>query len=110
MRVALKVGFMRTGSSEIAPFGGSTLLSSVEEMASTKTSPSSGLMMADGMLPCTAVGFCVVLIRIMPTAPDVDAMLEMSKKVADARQGSLTSAMRPETLVGHATVGLLTST
>src|SRR5437763_16977233 len=91
MKLALKVGFMRTGSSEIAPFGGSTLLSSVEEVASTKTSPSCGLMMADGILACTAVGFCVVLVRIMATAPAGDAMLGTWKKVAEARPGALTS-------------------
>src|SRR5215207_3745297 len=98
------------GNSETAPFGGSTALSSVEESASTNTSPSEGETMAHGMRPLTAVGLVVSLMRMQPTAPATAELAAMSKKVAEVRPESLMSAMRPLTVDGYATVGLFTST
>jgi hypothetical protein len=44
---------MRIGSSEIAPFGGSTVLSSVDEIASVRILASSGEIMAAGIVVLT---------------------------------------------------------
>src|SRR5215212_8372500 len=98
------------GSSETAPFAGSTALSSVEEMASTSTSPSVGETMAHGTRPLTAVGLVVSLMRMQPTAPARAELAALSKKVADARPAFLMSAMRPLTDEGYGPVGSFTNT
>src|SRR5688500_20224158 len=99
---------MRMGSSETEPFGGSTALSSEDESASTRISPSEGETMAHGMRPLTAVGLVVSLMRMQPTAPATAELAAMSKKVTEVSPESLMSAMRPPTDVGYVTVGLLT--
>src|SRR5215213_1893815 len=99
---------MQTGSSETAPFGGSTALSSVAEMASTSTSPSAGETMAHGTRPLTAVGLVVSLIRMQPTAPATAELAAMSKKVAEASPAFLMSAMRPLTAAGYGPAGSFT--
>src|SRR5581483_10761046 len=95
-------GFMRTGSSESAPFGGSTLLSSVDDRASERILKSSGEIVAAGMIvlmPLTAPRLSEMIIA---TAPALAACSATSKLLAP--KASLTRAIRPETLAGHVPV------
>src|SRR5436305_1746466 len=96
---------MRIGNCERSPFAGFPVVF----IALVRVSASDGATIAAGIEHLTAVGFVVVLLSSMPTAPAFAAWLQMSKKVADARPGSLTSAMRPATVAGQVTSGLSTS-
>ena len=58
------------------------MLSSVDERASTRISPSSGDMIEHGIVPITAVGLVVVEIRTIAEAPANTARLHWSANVA----------------------------
>src|ERR1041384_7491785 len=108
MNSVLKKGFRRIGSSEIAPLAGVSL--SVEEIAFIRICPSAVETFADGIVPFTAVGFCVALMKMTPTAPEAAAMFETYTNGVDGRPDRFSKAMRPLTDAGHGPVGLSPST
>src|SRR5256885_8790390 len=106
MNSVLKNGCMRIGNSEIAPFAGLSL--SVEEIALIRICASAGETFAEGIVPLTAVGFCVAAEKITPTAPEAAAMFETYANGVCGNPERFTSAMRPLTADGHGPVGLST--
>src|SRR5712692_5210836 len=100
-KMSENIGFIRTGRFEIAPLVFATL--------AARTLKSSGEMVAAGIKVFTPFTAPRASAMIMATAPAFLACAAMSKNVTPVVM-SLTNAMRPDTVLGQATVGLSTKT